>query len=51
MSHPTCAVCGFETDGDDHVRVKVERVPPEDPPERYYFHKTCFARTQDWQQG
>lgn len=42
MSHPTCAVCGFQADGADHVRVEVERVPPEEPATTYYFHKRCF---------
>ena len=35
MSHPTCAVCGHQADGADHVRVAVASVPPEEPAERY----------------
>ena len=49
MSHPRCAICGYEAHGDDHVRVEVERVPPEEPPETYYFHTRCFDRTQAWE--
>lgn len=51
MSHPTCAVCGRQADGADHVRVEVERVPPERPPKIHHFHKRCFDRCQDWEQG
>jgi len=51
MSHPTCAVCGHQADGGDHVRVKVEPVPPKDAPQLYYFHKRCFDAAQDWRQG
>lgn len=51
MSPPTCAVCGHQADGGDHVRVEVERVPPEQPPELYYFHPRCFDAAQDWEQG
>jgi hypothetical protein len=51
MTHPTCAVCGYEADGGDHVRVKVERVPPEEPPETFYFHKRCFDGAQNWRRG
>jgi len=47
MTHPTCAVCGREADDGDHVRLDVERVPPERPPETYYFHPRCFDRAQD----
>jgi len=35
----------------DHVRVEVERVPPEEPPTIYYLHTRCFDRCQDWRQG
>jgi len=51
MTHPICAVCGREADGADHVRVEVERVPPERPPETYYFHPGCFDRAQAWEAG
>lgn len=51
MTHPTCAICGREVDGADHVKIEVKRVPPEEPPETYYFHKGCFDRSQSWERG
>jgi len=51
MSHPTCAVCGHQADGADHVRVAVARVPPEEPAVTYHFHPRCFDAAQDWEQG
>jgi hypothetical protein len=51
MSHPVCAVCRREADGAEHVKVEVERIPPERPAKTYYFHKRCFDRTQNWEQG
>lgn len=51
MSHPTCAICGGEADGAYHVKVDVERVPPEEPPKTYYFHPQCFDRSQSWERG
>jgi hypothetical protein len=29
--------------------VEVKRVPPEEPPETYYFHTRCFDRAQAWE--
>lgn len=49
MSHPTCAICGFEADGADHVKITVERVPPEQPPQIYHAHKRCFDNAQNWE--
>lgn len=51
MTHPTCAVCGREADGADHVKVEVERVPPEEPAKTFYFHPQCFDRSQSWERG
>ena len=51
MSHPTCAVCGREADGANHVKITVERVPPEEPPRKFYFHPRCFDRSQAWERG
>ena len=51
MSHPTCAICGREADGANHVRVEVQGVPPEERPKVYHFHPWCFDRAQSWERG
>lgn len=44
-----CAICGREVFGDDHVKIEVERVPPEQPEKTYYFHPHCFENSQNWE--
>lgn len=52
MSHPTCAICGREADGADHVKITVESVPPAGrADETYYFHPRCYERSQNWERG
>lgn len=51
MSAP-CAICGREVAGDNHVRVQVERVPPEERPKDYYFHPWCHQNANgSWERG
>lgn len=54
MNLECCPNCGEVEDlvpGDNHVKVTVEVVPPEDRPKSYYFHSSCFRRSQDWERG
>ena len=48
MTHPTCALCGREADGGNHVRVTVEQIPPEQKPETHHFHPVCWDNAQNW---
>lgn len=51
MSAP-CAICGRTVPGDDHVKVDVEKVPPEERPRTYYFHKHCYRTSCGaWERG